>query len=196
MPLVCYAQRWIFPEPDGVLGYPRQRVRRELEEGADFERANEIMASSAEDEAILAPHNRNSLVFKVGQTAAEEWAANALRTQNQVLDKLPPLTGESSMFTSLSVWLRMIQAAHAQTVLRKPSGMEAVRAWAPASSVSQRSALSTVRALAVQACRMVCVCMGLASPLCVKATSRPRACEAWRAFRERALRMHASETCA
>ena len=108
------SQRWVFPEPSGVLGYPRQRVRREMEKSADWHSAEKLMMSSLDEEDAIAPHNRNSLVFKVGPAQAEEWAANGLKTQNQVLDKVPPLTGENSMFTSLNVWLRMIEAAHGQ----------------------------------------------------------------------------------
>lgn len=140
LPVVQRARfRWIFPEPNGVLGYPRQRVRRELEAQADWYQAD-VLSGSA-DEANLAPHNRTSNVFKTGKRHAESWAETCLTTTNKVHDHLPPLEGENSMFTSLKVYMRMVDTAASQSLLRA-GGLERIRAWAYKATPRQRSALS------------------------------------------------------
>ena len=136
--------RWIFPEPQGSLGYPRQRVRRDLTDHADMKAVDMLLFGSSTEEALIAPHNRNSPCFKVSPPAAEAWAQTSLRTTTKVFDKLPPLEGESSMWTSLKVWLRMVDAAHSKGLLRQPGGIDAIRDWAHHSSERQRSALSSL----------------------------------------------------
>lgn len=140
LPVVQRARwRWVFPEPGGVLGYPRQRVRRELEAKADWYQAD-VLSGNA-DEAQIAPHNRTSPVFKTNKQQGEQWAATCLTTTTKLHDHLPPLEGENSMFTSLKVYMRMIDTAASQSLLRA-GGIDRIRSWAYKATPRQRSALS------------------------------------------------------
>jgi hypothetical protein len=132
--------RWIFPEPGSSLSYPRQRARREMEEDADWAHADLMMVT---DENGLPPHHRIAPVFKVNRASEEEWKANALKSTNTLLDKLPRGDPETNMFTSLKTWLAMIELAHSQALLR-PGGLEVIRAWAQSATERQRSALNNL----------------------------------------------------
>lgn len=117
VPRVRAAQRWVFPEPEDSLSYPRQRARREIEEGADWMMAETLASESAP----LARHNKVAPVFKVSPVASAAWASYALQSTNNVFDMVPPIPRESGMFTSVGVWIKMIDLAHSEGLL-KPGG--------------------------------------------------------------------------
>lgn len=108
------------------------------QENADWYQAD--MLTLYEDPGI-APHNRTSPVFKVAKKYAESWAADALRTTNTVHDHVPAVEGENGMFTSLRVWLRMIDTSASENLLN-PRGLDVIRNWSRRSTARQRSALS------------------------------------------------------
>jgi len=140
LPVIQRARwRWVFPEPEDSLSYPRQRARREIEEGADWMMAETLASESAP----LARHNKVAPVFKVSPVASAAWASYALQSTNNVFDMVPPIPRESGMFTSVGVWIKMIDLAHSEGLL-KPGAINVVRKWAEASTARQRDALSNI----------------------------------------------------
>ncbi len=135
--------RWIFPEPTGAVEYPRQRARNEIMDSVgNWDHADQL--SSEASDRLLPPHNRTSPVFHVGPKAAAEWAAFCLVSTNNVYNKVPPPPVESpTSFNSIAVWLKMIQLAHSEALL-KPGAMHAIESWAQRSTERQRSALSNL----------------------------------------------------
>lgn len=141
LPVVQRARwRWIFPEPSDSLSYPRQRARREMEAGADFIKAETL----AMDDESIARHNKVAPVFQVGPQAAIDWAASCLTTTNKVYDRVPPVPRETGMWTSIPIWLRMIELAHAEGLLQPGVAMDVIRRWATGSTERERSALSNI----------------------------------------------------
>ena len=133
--------RWVFPEPNSSLSYPRQRARREIEEGADWLTAETL----SQDDGLVAMHNKTAPVFQVSPQAARDWAAFALTTTNKLHDMVPPVPSDSpTSLASVSVWLAMIKLAHNEGLIRPGGGMEIIRKWSAKSSQRQRDALSNI----------------------------------------------------
>ena len=79
------------------------------------------------DDMGMPPHHQVAPVFKTSRAAAEEWAQEYLRTTNQRHDHLQPLEGENSMWTSMKVWISMLDAAHSEALLR-PGALDKIGA--------------------------------------------------------------------
>ena len=135
--------RWIFPEPDDGVPYPRARARNDiLNSVTSWDYANELSVEISDK--ILPPHNRTNTTFKVGPKAEAEWAKNCLTTTNIDCNHVPPAPMESpTSFNSLNVWLKMINLAHSEALL-KPGAMAVLEAWSRRSTERQRSALSNI----------------------------------------------------
>jgi len=135
--------RWVFPEPADGVAYPRGRARSKiLDSVSSWDMANEL--STEQSDKILPPHNRTNTTFKVGPKAAAEWSANCLLTTNIDYNHVPAAPMESpTSFNSLTVWLKMINLAHSEALL-KPGAMAVLEAWSKRSTERQRSALSNI----------------------------------------------------
>ena len=79
-----------------------------------------------------------AMLATLAKTYADAWAMNALRTTNTVMDHVPVPQGENSMFTSLKVWLKMIDTASSEAILNS-HGLSQIQKWAQRATVRQRA---------------------------------------------------------
>jgi len=135
--------RWIFPEPDGAIAYPRSRAKKDIEANANWDYAHQIMSSSLADQGAISPHNRLSLVFKINPEQEKLWMRTGLTTQNRETSGKVPVV-KNNMMDSIDIWVRMMEKAHNKNLLRKPRGLETIKVWGETATAKQREALSTI----------------------------------------------------
>jgi len=131
LPVVGRARgRWVFIEPEG-LSYPRQRARREI---LDVPSVDDL--DIPDEDAAVERHNKCQHFKPLKGPQLHAWKQFALRTTNQVYQKVP----EPDPNFGPGVWLIMFRKSHGG--LLKPAALDLVREWQTTSTLRQRQALS------------------------------------------------------
>jgi len=127
--------RWVFNEPEG-LPYPRQRVRNEMMDAAKQGMALDDLALPMSGDDGVERHNKCQWAPDIKGAPLEQWKSFALRSTNQVFQKVP----EPDPNFGPGIWMRVMRKSHG--ALLKPNGLDMIEKWAETASERQKSALS------------------------------------------------------